>query len=152
MSASVAVKRVIAWQVAEAIKAAKFSKSDLAKRMNTSRLQLDRVLDEADTGLTLDTLSRAAGAWVLDSPITRGDQCITHVELRKPDVGTLRGIKLVELLQLAVVAIRTLLARISTPALTVSDIDGLDPVDLINLGTELLGFFMSRQERGSLPE
>jgi hypothetical protein len=45
-----------------------------------------------------------------------------------------------ELLQLAVVAIRTLLPRISTPALTVSDIDGLDPVDLIKLGTELLGF------------
>lgn len=61
-SASVAVKRVIAWQVAEAMKVAKVSKSDLAKRMNTSRSQLDRVLDEADTGLTLDTLSRAATA------------------------------------------------------------------------------------------
>lgn len=67
-SASVAVKRVIAWKGAEAMKAAKVSKSDSAKRMNTSRLQLDRVLDEADIGLTLDTLSRAAAALVLDSP------------------------------------------------------------------------------------
>ena len=61
-SAAVAVKRVIAWQVAEAMKAANVSKSALAKRMQTSRSQLDRVLDETDTGLTLDTLSRAATA------------------------------------------------------------------------------------------
>lgn len=98
-----------------------------------------------------ENTSRTPVTVVLDSPITRGDQRITQVELRKPDAGTLRGIKLVDLLQLDVVAIRTLLPRISTPVLTVSDIDGLDPVDLINLGTELLGFFMSRQERASLP-
>jgi len=61
-SAAVAVQRVIAWQVAEAMRAAKVSKSALAKRMQTSRSQLDRVLDETDTGLTLDTLSRAATA------------------------------------------------------------------------------------------
>lgn len=61
-SAAIAVKRVIAWQVAEAMKAANVSKSALAKRMHTSRSQLDRVLDETDTGLTLDTLSRAATA------------------------------------------------------------------------------------------
>lgn len=61
-SASLAVKRVIAWQVAEAMKAINISKATLAKRMHTSRSQLDRVLDEADTGLTLDTLSRTATA------------------------------------------------------------------------------------------
>lgn len=61
-AASIAAKRVIAWQVAEAMKAAKLTKTALARRMNTSRSQLDRVLDETDTGLTLDTLSRAATA------------------------------------------------------------------------------------------
>jgi len=61
-SASLAVKRVIAWQVAEAMKAVNIGKATLAKRMHTSRSQLDRVLDEADTGLTLDTLSRTATA------------------------------------------------------------------------------------------
>lgn len=66
-SASVAVKRVIAWQVAEAMKVANVSKSALAKRMNTCHSQLDRVLDEADTGLTLDTPCRTAtalGYWI----------------------------------------------------------------------------------------
>ncbi|OEZ01688.1 MULTISPECIES: XRE family transcriptional regulator [Stenotrophomonas] len=61
-SEALAVKRVIAWQVAEAMKAGNVSKATLAKRMHTSRSQLDRVLDEADTGLTLDTLSRTATA------------------------------------------------------------------------------------------
>lgn len=61
-TAALAAKRVIAWQVAEAMKSAKLTKSALARRMNTSRSQLDRVLDATDTSLTLDTLSRAATA------------------------------------------------------------------------------------------
>lgn len=59
---AVAVKRVIAWQLSEAMKLAGVKKNELAKRMHTSRSHLDRVLDAADTGLTLDTLSRAAFA------------------------------------------------------------------------------------------
>lgn len=59
---AVAVKRVIAWQIAEAMKVVGVNKKALAERMHTSRSQLDRVLDENDTGLTLDTLSRAASA------------------------------------------------------------------------------------------
>ncbi|XQA59957.1 XRE family transcriptional regulator [Xanthomonas sacchari] len=61
-TAALAAKRVISWQVAEAMKSAKLTKSALARRMNTSRSQLDRVLDATDTSLTLDTLSRAATA------------------------------------------------------------------------------------------
>jgi len=38
------------------------NKSELALRMKTSRAQLNRLLDDADTGLTLETLSRAAQA------------------------------------------------------------------------------------------
>ena len=59
---AVAVKRVIAWQIAEAMKAKGINKKAMAAKMQTSRSQLDRVLDENDTALTLDTLSRAATA------------------------------------------------------------------------------------------
>ena len=59
---AVAVKRVIAWQIAEAMKAQGINKSELAARMHTSRTQLNRVLDGTDTGLTLETLSRTAHA------------------------------------------------------------------------------------------
>lgn len=57
---AVAIKRVIAWQITEAMKARGLTKKAMAERMHTSRSHLDRLLDENDTGLTLDTLSRAA--------------------------------------------------------------------------------------------
>jgi antitoxin HicB len=57
-----AIKRVIAWQIQQAMKKKGLSKISMAKRMHTSRSALDRLLDESDTGLTIDTLSRAAQA------------------------------------------------------------------------------------------
>ena len=57
-----AIKRVIAWQLQEAMKAQGLTKTAMAQRMHTSRSMLDRLLSETDTGLTLDTLSRAAQA------------------------------------------------------------------------------------------
>ena len=57
-----AIKRVIAWQLAEAMKTQGVTKTAMAKRMHTSRSALDRLLDETDTGLTIETLSRAAQA------------------------------------------------------------------------------------------
>jgi len=59
---ALAVKRVIAWQIMTAMKERGISKKAMAERMHTSRSHLDRILDERDTGLTLDTLSRAAQA------------------------------------------------------------------------------------------
>jgi antitoxin HicB len=59
---AVATKRVIAWQISEGMKAKGLTKKAMADLMMTSRSQLDRVLDESDTALTLDTLSKAANA------------------------------------------------------------------------------------------
>ncbi len=59
---AIAIKRVIAWQIADAMKARGLTKKAMAERMHTSRSHLDRLLDENDTGLTLETLSRAAQA------------------------------------------------------------------------------------------
>lgn len=59
---AIAVKRVIAWQIEQAMQTSGVNKSALAKRMNTSRTVVDRMLDATDTGLTLDTMTRAATA------------------------------------------------------------------------------------------
>lgn len=59
---AIAMKRVIAWQIAEEMKARKITKTELAKRMHTSRAALNRLLDEEDTSLTLTTLASAAAA------------------------------------------------------------------------------------------
>jgi DNA-binding Xre family transcriptional regulator len=59
---AVALKRVIAWQIAEEMKAQHLTKTELAKRMHTSRAALNRLLDEEDSSLTLTTLASAAAA------------------------------------------------------------------------------------------
>ena len=57
-----AVKRVIAWQIEQEMKAQKLTKTALALRMRTSRAALNRLLDASDTSLTLTTLASAAAA------------------------------------------------------------------------------------------
>jgi antitoxin HicB len=55
-----AVKQVIAWQVARAMQEQAISKTAMAEAMQTSRSQLDRLLDPTNTGVALHTLFRAA--------------------------------------------------------------------------------------------
>lgn len=59
---TIAVKRVIAWQIQQAMTVQKISKTDMAARMATSRRQLSRVLNPDDDNVTLETLQRAAKA------------------------------------------------------------------------------------------
>ena len=57
-----AVKSVLAWQYAEAMKKKRLTKVKMAEAMKTSRAQLDRVLDPKSGNVTLSTLQRAANA------------------------------------------------------------------------------------------
>src|SRR3954454_2975341 len=57
---SIAIKEVLAWQIAQAMKANKISRSSLATKMGTSRSQIGRLLDPTDGNVTLATLQRAA--------------------------------------------------------------------------------------------
>lgn len=57
-----AVKSVLAWQLTQAMKKKKLTKQQMAAAMNTSRAQLDRVLDPKSGNATLETLQRAAQA------------------------------------------------------------------------------------------
>ena len=52
-----AVKRVIAWQIEQEMKAQKLTKTALASKMRTSRAALNRLLDASDPCLTLATLA-----------------------------------------------------------------------------------------------
>ena len=57
-----AIKRALAEAVQEGMARAGLSKMEMARRMRTSRSQLERVLDPACTTVQLDTLIKAAGA------------------------------------------------------------------------------------------
>jgi antitoxin HicB len=54
-----AVKEVVAWQLAEAMKRKKISKNKMAALLKTSRTQVDRLLDPKND-ITLSSLQRAA--------------------------------------------------------------------------------------------
>ncbi|MGA2990901.1 MAG: helix-turn-helix transcriptional regulator [Candidatus Korobacteraceae bacterium] len=57
-----AIKRILARQVEAAMKKRQFSKAEMARRMNTSRAALDRLLDPKYEAVTLSTLCKAAKA------------------------------------------------------------------------------------------
>ena len=59
---AVALKESLAWQVRQAMKKCKINKVEMARRMNTSRAALDRLLDPGNASVTLQTLCRAARA------------------------------------------------------------------------------------------
>ncbi len=59
---AVAVKRVIAFQIAQLMESSKMSKAAMAKRMQTSRSAIERLLDPVNESVTLQTLERAAMA------------------------------------------------------------------------------------------
>jgi DNA-binding Xre family transcriptional regulator len=55
-----AIKAILAWQLARVMKTRKISKSQMAKQLDTSRSQLDRLLDPKNENVTLRTLAKAA--------------------------------------------------------------------------------------------
>lgn len=59
---AVAIKRVLAWQLEQAMQEQQKTKQAMAKQLHTSRSQLDRLLDPQNISVTLDTITRAARA------------------------------------------------------------------------------------------
>ena len=59
---AVAIKRVLAWQLEQAMQEQQKTKQAMAKQLHTSRSQLDRLLDPQNVSVTLDTITRAARA------------------------------------------------------------------------------------------
>ncbi|MEO1300480.1 MAG: Fis family transcriptional regulator [Cyanobacteria bacterium J06636_16] len=57
---AIALKRVLAWQIVQAMENKGLSKAAMADAMNTSRASLDRLLDPENIAVTLKTMDRAA--------------------------------------------------------------------------------------------
>ena len=61
-SQAIAVKRVLAHELEQSMQKAHLTKTAMAKRMGTTRAQLDRLLNPDNPATTLQTLVKAAGA------------------------------------------------------------------------------------------
>ena len=59
---AVAIKRVLVWQLSQAMLEQQKTKQAMAKQLRTSRSQLDRLLDPRNVSVSLDTITRAARA------------------------------------------------------------------------------------------
>jgi antitoxin HicB len=57
---AVAIKRVLAWQLQQAMRKQQKTKQAMARQLRTSRSQLDRLLDPRNVSVTVDTITRAA--------------------------------------------------------------------------------------------
>jgi antitoxin HicB len=57
---AVAIKRVLAWQLEQAMREQQTTKRSMAKQLHTSRSQLDRLLDPHNVSVSLHTITRAA--------------------------------------------------------------------------------------------
>lgn len=102
------------------------------------------VVDSTAAAAAVVAAVAAAPAGIeLEVPIQRGSQTITHVQLRRPKAGELRGIALGALLQLDASSVMQLLPRITQPTLVKHEVENLDPVDLVNLSQEVIDFLVS---------
>ena len=114
----------------------------------------DTVTTTGNTTATADanaqaevTQKRDPNTVTLDTPIKRGNGEITEVTLRKPNSGELRGVSLAELLQMKVDALQPVLPRITNPILHKQDMATLDPADLVNMGTVVVGFLLTKETK-----
>ncbi|MDD2167081.1 phage tail assembly protein [Glaesserella parasuis] len=78
------------------------------------------------TDLNVTTVKLKAG-------IVRAEQTITEIQVRKPNIQALKGLKLLDLVQSDVNSIITLLPRITQPMLHKADIERLDVADFTKL-------------------
>ena len=76
----------------------------------------------------------------LSKPIKSGDTKIKTIDVREPTSGELRGLKMLEIVQLDVDAFGILLPRICAPTLTSADIKQMHPRDLLQLMTAVANF------------
>jgi hypothetical protein len=99
-------------------------------------------MQDNDTDKTLPVADDNTVA--LDTPIKRGSSEITSITLRKPSSGELRGVQLVELLNMDVASLIKVIPRISSPALTAPEASGMDPADLLAIGSKVAGFLLQK--------
>jgi len=83
----------------------------------------------------------------LDTPITRGKTTIDTLSLRKPQSGELRGVQLIELLNMDVATLIKILPRITSPSITAPEAAGMDPADLLACGSKISAFLLQKSAK-----
>lgn len=83
----------------------------------------------------------------LSVPLQRGETSISALSIRRPKAGELRGLNLQDIITTDIVAMLTLIPRVSEPPITAEEANALDPADLSEIGGAIRGFFMTKGEK-----
>lgn len=96
---------------------------------------------------TTQTVNPNEAVVELDKPITRGTNTHQSLTLRKPASGELRGVSLLDLMQMDVQALSKVLPRITSPSLTTQEVSAMDPADLLACGVAVSGFLLQKSAK-----
>jgi hypothetical protein len=88
----------------------------------------------------------------LKSPLQRGEQKITSVQVRTPRAGELRGVKLSELLATDVDSLRAVLPRVTVPTIAAAELDTMDPGDFVQLGAKVVDFLLPAESQAPVSQ
>lgn len=83
----------------------------------------------------------------LEEPIVRGDNAVSEIELRRPDAGALRGVDLVSVYRMDVVAISKVVPRISTPMISSAEYMAMAGPDAAAIATEISDFLLTKSQK-----
>lgn len=79
----------------------------------------------------------------LDTPLRDGK--VQDVSIRKPLGGALRGVALVDLMNMDTRSLEKVLPRITEPSLSEAECRNLDPADLVQMGTAVATFLLGKR-------
>ncbi|KAA9181544.1 phage tail assembly protein [Delftia tsuruhatensis] len=83
----------------------------------------------------------------LETPIKREGGDLAKIQIIKPQTGDLRGVSLVELMQMNTDAIVKVLPRVSHPSIVPHEVKDMDITDVLQVGTELVNFLLPASAR-----
>lgn len=93
-----------------------------------------------DTAETVN--GRQVATVALQTKIARTGGDITELKLMKPRTGDLRGLMLMDVMQMKADTMAVLIPRISVPTLTKPEVDAMDPADLVAAAVEVANFLV----------
>lgn len=87
----------------------------------------------------------------LVSPLARANgETITEITLNKPNAGSLRGLKVPDLVSGDVSTVLTLIPRISQPVIGAHEAEALETEDLGEIAGAIFGFFMTPEDKAKM--
>lgn len=86
-----------------------------------------------------------------DEPLQRSGGDVASVQILRPRAADLKGVSLMDVMQMQTDAIAKVLPRITQPTLVAADVDALAPADLLKCAVEVIGFLLPKDAEQSLP-